>query len=89
MRWVCGPATTHEAIGRGSIGRMRECVPLHDVNVFWCPGPLFHIAAMQTMLGAIGLTATYVTDTHFDPPVRYGRSPRIGSRRCGRGFSRS
>ena len=62
-----GCLTTHEAIVRGSIGRMRECVPLHDVNVFWCPGPLFHIAAMQTMLGALGLAASYVTDTHFDP----------------------
>src|SRR6202012_3034153 len=62
-----GCLTTHEAIVRGSIGRMRECVPLHDVNVFWCPGPLFHVAAMQTMLASIGLVATYVTDTHFDP----------------------
>ncbi|HVW40965.1 MAG TPA: class I adenylate-forming enzyme family protein [Amycolatopsis sp.] len=62
-----GCLTTHEAVVRGSVGRMRECVPLHDVNVFWCPGPLFHIAAMQTMLGAIGVGGTYLTDTYFDP----------------------
>lgn len=61
-----GCLISHEAIVRGSLGRMRENVPLLERNTFWCPGPLFHIAGMQVMLASIGLGATFVTDVFFD-----------------------
>jgi len=61
-----GCLISNEAIVRGSLGRMRENVPLHERNAFWCPGPLFHIAAMQVMLASIGLGGTFVTDVYFD-----------------------
>ncbi|TFD46004.1 fatty acid--CoA ligase [Cryobacterium frigoriphilum] len=63
-----GCLISHEGISRGSLGRMRQNVPLVDHNVYWCPGPLFHIAAMQVMLGSIGLGGTFVSDTYFDGP---------------------
>lgn len=61
-----GCLLTHEGISRGSAGRLRENVPLGERNVFWCPGPLFHIAAMQSLLGAIAIGGTFVTDYWFD-----------------------
>jgi acyl-CoA synthetase (AMP-forming)/AMP-acid ligase II len=73
-----GCLISHEGISRGSVGRMRENVPLVEHNVYWCPGPLFHIAAMQVMLGSIGLGGTFLTDTFFEPTralaqiVKYG-----------------
>ncbi|WP_205683939.1 class I adenylate-forming enzyme family protein [Cryobacterium aureum] len=63
-----GCLISHEGISRGSMGRMRQNVPLVDHNVYWCPGPLFHIAAMQVMIGSIGLGGTFVSDTYFDGP---------------------
>lgn len=62
-----GCMISHEAISRGSVGRLRENIPLGDRNSFWCVGPLFHIAAMQSLLGSIAVGGTFVTDTWFDP----------------------
>ncbi|WP_203218539.1 class I adenylate-forming enzyme family protein [Saccharopolyspora spinosa] len=62
-----GCLISHEAISRGSMGRMTENVPLGERNVFWCPSPMFHIACMQVLLASIGLGGTFVTDTHFRP----------------------
>lgn len=62
-----GCLISHEAISRGSLGRIVENVPLGDRNAFWCPGPLFHIASMQVFLASIGLGGTFVTDAFFDP----------------------
>ena len=33
----------------------------------WSPMPLFHIAAMLAMLGAIEVGGTYIGQPHFDP----------------------
>lgn len=62
-----GCMISHESITRGSVGRMRENVPLGERNVFWCPSPLFHIASMQVFLASIGLGGTFVTDAYFEP----------------------
>ena len=62
-----GCLISHEAISRGSMGRMTENVPLGERNVFWCPAPMFHIACMQVFLASIGLGGTFVTDSHFRP----------------------
>jgi fatty-acyl-CoA synthase len=62
-----GCLISHEAISRGSMGRMAENVPLGERNTFWCPAPMFHIASMQVFLASIGLGGTFVTDTHFEP----------------------
>lgn len=62
-----GCMITHEGISRGSQGRFRENVPIRDDrNVFWCPGPMFHIACIQVVLGAIGVGGTFVTSLYFD-----------------------
>ncbi|MDN5914879.1 MAG: acyl--CoA ligase [Pseudonocardia sp.] len=66
-----GCMISHEAISRGSMGRMRENVPLGERNVFWCPAPMFHIACMQVFLASIGLGGTFVTDSHFRPDIAW------------------
>jgi fatty-acyl-CoA synthase/long-chain acyl-CoA synthetase len=62
-----GCLISHESITRGSVGRMRETVPLTgEPPVFWCPLPLFHIASLQVFLASIGVGATFVTDVFYD-----------------------
>jgi fatty-acyl-CoA synthase/long-chain acyl-CoA synthetase len=60
-----GCMLSHEAISRGSVGRLREHVALSGHDVFWSGGPLFHIASLQLLLGCFGTGGTYLTDTHF------------------------
>lgn len=63
-----GCMISHEAITRGSLGRIGAAFPFgNDESVImWCPAPMFHIAALQGFLFAIGTGSTFVTDVYLD-----------------------
>jgi len=64
-----GCLISHEAITRGSVGRAAETVPWgrpHDRQAVWCALPLFHVAAMQTLLATLAMGAAFVTDVFLD-----------------------
>lgn len=64
-----GCIISHEAISRGSLARIAQAFPFDDDNgrvVMWCTAPLFHIAALQGFVYAIGTGSTFVTDVYLD-----------------------
>ena len=61
-----GCMLAHETLGRGAIARIRESVPERDHHVLWSGGPWFHVASLQVLIGSVGLSGTFLTDTRFD-----------------------
>jgi fatty-acyl-CoA synthase len=61
-----GCLLSHEAISReaSNLGRNRWAFTREER--VWSPMPLFHIAAMLAMLGAIDVGATFIGQPHFD-----------------------
>lgn len=64
-----GCVITHDSLVRASILRTTAAVPFpepRERRVLWHPLPLFHIAAMQAFVYAVGAGVTYCTDVHLD-----------------------
>jgi acyl-CoA synthetase (AMP-forming)/AMP-acid ligase II len=61
-----GCLLSHEAVTReaGNLARYRW--EFHNDERAWSPLPLFHIAAMLCMLGAIEVGGTFIGQPHFD-----------------------
>jgi fatty-acyl-CoA synthase/long-chain acyl-CoA synthetase len=62
-----GCVLSHEALSRGPVDRAGGRLRVHDHDVTWGGGPLFHIGSLGPFIGAIGTAGTYVTDLVFDP----------------------
>ncbi|HEY5856639.1 MAG TPA: class I adenylate-forming enzyme family protein [Aldersonia sp.] len=62
-----GCVLTHEALTRGPVERAARRLVTHGRHISWAGGPLFHIAALAPLVGALGAGGTYVTDVHFEP----------------------
>ncbi|MDV7353250.1 class I adenylate-forming enzyme family protein [Rhodococcus oxybenzonivorans] len=62
-----GCILTHEALTRGPVERAGKRLVTDDRHISWAGGPLFHIAALSPLIGAMGAGGTYVTDVYFEP----------------------
>nr|EJI93489.1 ligase domain protein [Rhodococcus sp. JVH1] len=62
-----GCMLSHEAMTRGPVDRATKRLTTDGRHISWSAGPLFHIAALAPLLGAIGAGGTYLTDTYFEP----------------------
>ncbi|MFC9358239.1 class I adenylate-forming enzyme family protein [Rhodococcus sp. NPDC057014] len=62
-----GCMLTHEALTRGPVHRAHNRLVTDTPHISWGGGPLFHIAALAPLLGAMGAGGTYLTDTYFEP----------------------
>lgn len=62
-----GCMLSHEALTRGPVDRAAKRLTTDGRHISWAAGPLFHIAALAPLLGAIGAGGTYLTDTYFEP----------------------
>ncbi|MGW5514425.1 class I adenylate-forming enzyme family protein [Nocardia africana] len=62
-----GCMLTHEAVTRGPVYRARYRLVTDTPHISWGGGPLFHIAALAPLIGAMGAGGTYLTDTYFEP----------------------
>lgn len=62
-----GCLLSHEAICREATNLARNRWAFTDEERVWSPMPLFHIAAMLAMLGAIEVGGTFIGQPHFDP----------------------
>lgn len=62
-----GCMLTHEAMTRGPVERAAGRLIAGERHISWAGGPLFHIAALAPLIGAIGAGGTFLTDTFFDP----------------------
>ncbi|MDJ0419744.1 class I adenylate-forming enzyme family protein [Rhodococcus opacus] len=62
-----GCVLTHEALTRGPVERAGKRLVTDDRHISWAGGPLFHIAALSPLIGAMGAGGTYVTDVYFEP----------------------
>jgi acyl-CoA synthetase (AMP-forming)/AMP-acid ligase II len=62
-----GCMLSHEAATRGPVERARYRLSSGGHDVAWGAGPLFHIAPLAGLIGAIGVAGTYLTDTFFEP----------------------
>jgi fatty-acyl-CoA synthase/long-chain acyl-CoA synthetase len=62
-----GCMLTHEAITRGPVFRARHRLVTETPHISWGGGPMFHIAALAPLIGAMGACGTYLTDTYFEP----------------------
>ncbi len=62
-----GCMLTHEAVTRGPVFRARHRLTTDTPHISWSGGPLFHIAALAPLIGAMGAGGTYLTDTYFEP----------------------
>ena len=62
-----GCLLSNEAICREASNLARNRWAFRDDERVWSPMPLFHIAAMLAMLGAIEVGGTFIGQPHFDP----------------------
>ena len=62
-----GCLLSNEAICREASNLARNRWAFTQAERVWSPMPLFHIAAMLAMLGAIEVGGTYIGQPHFDP----------------------
>ena len=62
-----GCLLSNEAICREASNLARNRWAFQDDERVWSPMPLFHIAAMLAMLGAIEVGGTFIGQPHFDP----------------------
>ncbi|WP_257890606.1 class I adenylate-forming enzyme family protein [Rhodococcus sp. USK10] len=62
-----GCMLSHESMTRGPVERAAGRLSDGERHVSWAGGPLFHIAALAPLIGAIGAGGTYLTDTFFEP----------------------
>ena len=62
-----GCLLSNEAICRETSNLARNRWAFTEDERVWSPMPLFHIAAMLAMLGAIEVGGTYIGQPHFDP----------------------
>ena len=62
-----GCLLSHEAICRETTNLARNRWAFSADERVWSPMPLFHIAAMLAMLGAVEVGATFIGQPHFDP----------------------
>jgi fatty-acyl-CoA synthase/long-chain acyl-CoA synthetase len=62
-----GCLLTHESMTRGPVERATGRLSAGERHISWAGGPLFHIAALAPLIGAIGAGGTFRTDTFFEP----------------------
>ena len=62
-----GCLLSHEAIVRETINLTANRWAFTPDERAWSPMPLFHIAAMLAMLGAVNVAGTFIGQPHFDP----------------------
>jgi fatty-acyl-CoA synthase len=62
-----GCLLSHEAICREATNLARNRWAFDADERVWSPMPLFHIAAMLAMLGAVEVAGTFIGQPHFDP----------------------
>jgi acyl-CoA synthetase (AMP-forming)/AMP-acid ligase II len=62
-----GCLLSHEAICREATNLARNRWAFGADERVWSPMPLFHIAAMLAMLGAVEVGGTFIGQPHFDP----------------------
>ncbi|MFC9550306.1 class I adenylate-forming enzyme family protein [Rhodococcus sp. NPDC056960] len=62
-----GCLLTHESMTRGPVERATDRLSAGGRHISWAGGPLFHIAALAPLIGAIGAGGTFLTDTFFEP----------------------
>jgi fatty-acyl-CoA synthase len=62
-----GCLLSHEAIVRETINLTANRWAFTPDERAWSPMPLFHIAAMLAMLGALNVGGTFIGQPHFDP----------------------
>jgi fatty-acyl-CoA synthase len=62
-----GCLLSHEAICREASNLARNRWAFGQTERVWSPMPLFHIAAMLAMIGAIDVGGTFIGQPHFDP----------------------
>ncbi|QZS54673.1 class I adenylate-forming enzyme family protein [Rhodococcus opacus] len=62
-----GCLLTHESMTRGPVERATGRLSAGERHISWAGGPLFHIAALAPLIGAIGAGGTFLTDTFFEP----------------------
>ena len=62
-----GCLLSHEAIVRETINLTANRWAFSPDERAWSPMPLFHIAAMLAMLGAVNVAGTFIGQPHFDP----------------------
>lgn len=62
-----GCLLSHEAIVRETINLTANRWAFTPEERAWSPMPLFHIAAMLAMLGAVNVGGTFIGQPHFDP----------------------
>jgi fatty-acyl-CoA synthase len=62
-----GCLLSHEAICREASNLGRNRWAFTDAERVWSPMPLFHIAAMLAMIGAVEVGGTFIGQPHFDP----------------------
>ena len=62
-----GCLLSNEAICREASNLARNRWKFTEAERVWSPMPLFHIAAMLAMLGAIEVGGTFIGQPHFDP----------------------
>ena len=62
-----GCLLSHEAICREASNLARNRWEFSEDERVWSPMPLFHIAAMLAMLGAVEVGGTFIGQPHFDP----------------------
>ena len=61
-----GCLLSHEAVAREAANLARNRWAFTENERAWSPLPLFHIAAMLAMLGAIDVGGTFIGQPHFD-----------------------
>lgn len=62
-----GCLLSHEAICRETTNLARNRWAFQSDERVWSPMPLFHIAAMLALLGAVDVAGTFIGQPHFDP----------------------
>ncbi|MFC9763981.1 class I adenylate-forming enzyme family protein [Rhodococcus jostii] len=62
-----GCLLTQESMTRGPVERATGRLLAGERHISWAGGPLFHIAALAPLIGAIGAGGTFLTDTFFEP----------------------
>lgn len=61
-----GCLLSHEAIVRETINLAQNRWAFNEDERAWSPLPLFHVAAMLAMLGAVSVAGTFIGQPHFD-----------------------
>ncbi len=62
-----GCMLSHDALTRGPVDRARKRFrTAEDHDVFWIPGPMFHVGALSPYVCCLAATGTVLTDEYFD-----------------------